>query len=220
MSRMGFLSIALAAFVAIGCNRSNTGGNGSVGTTGDTDRNEVMAADKTFVNDVSIANMAEVELGRLAVERSTNAEVKKFGQMMIDDHTKAGDKLKAVASAHNIPIPTDLDSKHRDLRDELAKLSGPAFDREYMAAMVDGHQDVGDKLESRIDTAKLAEWKAQMADRLAGKKVEEQAEVIAVLREKSDNVVTMAVNEWAAEAYPVVQAHLAAAKVLDKAIRG
>jgi predicted outer membrane protein len=193
MTRMGFLSIALTAFVAIGCNRSSTATNGSIGTTGNTDRNEVKAADKASVNDLIIANMAEVELGKLAVERGASSEVKKFGQMMIDDHTKAGDKLKSVASAQNIPVPTDLDDKHRDLRDKLAKLSGSAFDREYMAAMVEGHEGVADKLESRIDSAKLAE--------------------------KSDNVVTMAVNEWAAEAYPVVQKHLEAAKVLDEALK-
>ena len=63
MTRMGFLAIALTAFVAIGCNRSNTASNGSVGTTGDTDRNEVKAADTAFVNDLVIGNMAEVELG-------------------------------------------------------------------------------------------------------------------------------------------------------------
>ena len=193
MTRMGLLSIALTAFVAIGCNRSNTASNGSVGTTGDTDRNEVKAADKTFVKDLVIGNIAEVELGRLTVERGASTEVKKFGQMMIDDHTKAGDKLKSVASARNIPVPTDLDDKHRDLRDKLAKLSGSAFDREYMAAMVEGHEGVAAKLESRLDSAKLAQ--------------------------KSDNVVTMAVNEWAAEAYPVVQKHLEAAKVLDKSLK-
>ena len=193
MTRMGFLSIALTAFVAIGCNRNSTATNGSVGTTGDTDRNEVKAADKAFIDELVIANMAEVELGKLAVQRGANTEVKKFGQMMIDDHTKAGDKLKSVASAQNIPVPTDLDDKHRDLRDKLAKLSGSAFDREYMAAMVEGHEGVADKLESRLDSAKLAQ--------------------------KSDNVVTMAVNEWAAEAYPVVQSHLQAARVIDKALK-
>jgi putative membrane protein len=193
MTRMGFLSIALTAFVAIGCNRSNTASNGSVGTSGDTDRNEVKAADTAFINDLVIANMAEVELGRLAVERGASTEVKKFGQMMIDDHTKAGEKLKSVATAQNIRVPADLDEKHRDLRDKLAKLSGSAFDREYMAAMVEGHEGVADKLESRLDSAKLAQ--------------------------KSDNVVTMAVNEWAAEAYPVVQSHLEAARVIDKALK-
>ena len=42
--------------------------------------------------------MAEIELGRLAAERGTSAQVKKFGQMMVDDHTKAGDKLMTIAS--------------------------------------------------------------------------------------------------------------------------
>ena len=105
--------------------------------------------------------MAEVELGKMAAERSTNAEVKKFGQMMVDDHTAAGDKLKAVASQHNIPVPTALDETHRDLRDKLAKLQGADFDREYMNAMVDGHEAVASEIESRIDRADLAKWKTR-----------------------------------------------------------
>ena len=148
MKRMGFLSIALAAVVAVGCDaqprrgRDATAGDpAAVGTAGEpTDK--VSSGDKDFVNELAIAGMAEVELGKMATERSTNAEVKKFGQMMVDDHTAAGDKLKAVASQHNIPVPTALDDKHRDLRDKLAKLQGAEFDREYMGAMVDGHEAV------------------------------------------------------------------------------
>ena len=113
------------------------------------------------MNELAIAGMAEVELGKMAAERSTNAEVKKFGQMMVDDHTAAGDKLKAVASQHNIPVPTALDDKHRDLRDKLAKLQGADFDREYMNAMVEGHEAVASKLESRIDKEDLAKWKTE-----------------------------------------------------------
>jgi putative membrane protein len=191
MKRLGFLSIALAAILAVGCNKDNgrdgtnsTAANGSVGTAGDTDRSETKPADKDFVHDLVIVNMAEVELGKLAKEQTTNTEVRKFAQMMIDDHTKAGDKLKSVASAHNVPVPNALDEKHIELRDKLAKLKGGEFDREYMAAMVSGHQDVAAKLDSRV--------------------------------EKSDNVVTMSINEWAAEARPVVQAHLEAAKALQK----
>lgn len=192
MTRMGFLTMALAAFVAVGCNRDNTASNGSVGTAGDADRHEVTAADKDFVNDLVVANMAEVELGKLALERSVNAEVKKFGQMMIDDHTMAGDKLRDIASAHNVPVPASLDDKHVALRDKLAALKGAEFDREYIAAMVEGHDGVAGKLESRLDHERAAE--------------------------KSDNAVTMALNQWAAEAYPVVQKHSEAAKGIDKAV--
>jgi len=203
MTRIGFLTIALAAALAVGCKADNrtttTGspGNGSVGTTGDTDRNEVKSADQNFVNDMAIANMGEVELGKLAVAHGTNPEVKQFGQMMIDDHTKAGDQLRSVASMHNIQVPANLDDKHRELRDKLTNLTGAAFDREYMAAMVDGHEGVSGKLESRID-------------KTGG----------AAVPEKSDNAVTMSLNQWAAEAYPVVQGHLGKAKTINDSIKG
>ena len=104
MKRMGLLSIAFATVVAVGCNGNNhkdiaaTGDPSAVGTAGEADRNKVSSGDKDFVRDLTIANMAEVELGKMANERSTNAEVKKFGQMMVDDHTPAGNKLKAIAT--------------------------------------------------------------------------------------------------------------------------
>ena len=44
---------------------------------------------KAFVNDLTIAGLAEVQLGKLAAERGSNPDVKTFGQMMVKDHTKA-----------------------------------------------------------------------------------------------------------------------------------
>jgi putative membrane protein len=220
MKRMGFLAIALATVVAVGCDNNRkeiakTGDPAAVGTAGEAS-NKVSSADKDFVNDLAVAGMAEVELGRMATERAANADVKKFGQMMVDDHTAAGDKLKTVASQYNIPVPAALDEKHADLRDKLAKLQGADFDREYMSAMADGHETVAGKLESRIDKTDLGKWKTEAADRISGKKVVERAKATAVRPEKSDDIVTMRLNEWAAEAYPVVQAHLEAAKALNK----
>lgn len=230
MKRIGLLSIVMLTVVTLGCSRNEVGANkpygsdtGAVGTTGEVDRNKVSSGDKDFVHDLAIANMAEVELGKLATERSSNAEVKSFGQRMIDDHTKAEDKLKTVASQHRIEVPNQLDDKHRDLRDKLAKLQGADFDREYIDAMVDGHGDVADKLESRIDKDTLAEWKSTTTDRLGGRKAEDKGEhrdhAGTVRPEKSDNPVTMSINQWAAETYPVAHAHLDAAKTLDNTIK-
>jgi putative membrane protein len=223
MKRMGFLSIALATVVAVGCdgNRKDIAKTGTagdpapVGTAGEA-ANKVSSDDKDFVNDLAVAGMAEVELGRMATQLAGSAEVKTFGQMMIDEHTAAGDKLKAVASQYNIAVPIAVDEKHADLRDKLAKLRGADFDREYMAAMVDGHETVAGKLESRIDKTDLGKWKTEAADRMSGKKVVEKTKAVAVRPEKSDDAATMSLNEWAADAYPVVQAHLERAKVLDR----
>jgi len=221
MKRMGFLAIALATVVAVGCDRSHNdvaktttaSDPAAVGTAGA--RDKVSSGDKDFVNDLSIAGMAEVELGRMATERAANPEVKKFGQMMVDDHTAAGNKLTAIATQYNIPVAAALDEKHADLRDKLAKLQGAEFDREYMAAMAEGHETVAGKLESRIDKTDLGKWKTEAAD-MSGKKTVERAKATAIRPEKSDDIVTMSLNEWAAAAFPVVQAHLEAAKVLNK----
>jgi putative membrane protein len=144
--------------------------------------------------------------------------VKKFGQMMIDDHTQAGHKLETVAAAQNVAVPTAIDEKHRDMHDKLAGLRGPAFDQEYASAMVDGHEDVLSKLESRIDGAVLADWKAKFGDALRSGAAETR-QPPAVTPEKSDNPVTMAINQWAAEAYPTVFKHTESAKSLKEAMK-
>jgi putative membrane protein len=96
--------------------------------------------DQQFVTDVALDGMGEVELGKMAGEKASNDQVKKFGQRMADDHAKAGDELKALAEKSNIPWPTELDAKHKAVRDRLMKVSSDAFDRAYMQEMVNGHR--------------------------------------------------------------------------------
>jgi len=101
--------------------------------------------DKKFVHDAAQGGMAEVELGKLATEKASSDDVKKFGQRMVDDHTKAGDQLKQVASSEGIQLPQGLSAKDKATKERLAKLSGEQFDKAYMADMVKDHtQDVLD----------------------------------------------------------------------------
>jgi putative membrane protein len=224
MKRYGFLSMALVAALTVGCNSnnnkdvnaSNPSTGGAVGTAG-TD-NKVSNGDKDFVKDIATANIAEVELGRMALDKAVSPDVKKFAQMMVDDHTKANEDLTTLASQDNIAIPSGLDDKHNDLRDKLAKKTGADFDKDYIDAMVDGHKDVMDKLESRIDKDTLSKWKARSKDE-NGNKVDAKVEVDAVTPEKSDNAITMGLNSWAAKTYPVVSAHLDAAKKLQDTVK-
>jgi putative membrane protein len=111
----------------------------------------VLAADETFVMKAAKGGMAEVQLGKLATEKASSDEVKKFGQRMVDDHGKANDELKTLAQSKNITLPTDLDPKDKTLHDRLAKLSGADFDKAYMRAMLTDHlKDVSEfRTESR-----------------------------------------------------------------------
>jgi putative membrane protein len=215
MKRMTWLSVVAAAAIAVGCERTDRveTTTPAVGTSG---VETVSSSDRDFVRDLTIANTAEVELGRLANEHAASPAVKKFGQMMIDDHSKAGEKLKAITTQHNITASALLDDKHRDLKETLAKLNGADFDRKYIDTMIDGHQDVLDKLESRIDKDTLAAWKAQVKDTVGKATPQDKAQAAAVTPERSDNPITMAINGWAAEAYPTVSAHLDAAKTVKE----
>ena len=97
-------------------------------------------ADHKFVQEAAIGGMAEVELGKLAEQNASSDQVKSFGKRMVDDHGKANDELKTLAQNKNITLPTDLDAKHKALRDRLSKLHGAEFDKAYMQAMLQDHK--------------------------------------------------------------------------------
>ena len=97
-------------------------------------------SDAHFAKEVAQGGMAEVKLGQLAEEKGSNDTVKSFGKRMIEDHSKAGDKLKEVASRQSITLPTDISAKDQATYDRLAKLNGIAFDRAYARDMVRDHE--------------------------------------------------------------------------------
>jgi putative membrane protein len=220
MKRIGFLSFALVATLSAGCSSEKgknlgTARSSEPATVGTAGAAEIASQDaKDFIHHVAIANTAEIDLGKLAADRGTAGEVKKFAQMMIDDHTASGDKLKALASDLKINAPGELDDKHIDQRDKLAKQSGADFDREYASAMVDGHKDLIDQLEPRIDKKTLEQWKVQMNGKTTA-----AAGAVPILPDHSDNPTTMRINQFAAGIYPTVHAHLEAAKALESSVK-
>jgi putative membrane protein len=99
--------------------------------------------DKKFLKDAAIGGMMEVDLGKLATQKGSSDGVKKFGQKMVDDHSKANDQLKELATKENLQVPAELDSKHQSRLDKLSKLDGPAFDKAYIKDQLKDHeQDV------------------------------------------------------------------------------
>jgi putative membrane protein len=96
--------------------------------------------DAHFAKEAAQGGMAEVKLGQLAQDKGSSDSVKSFGKQMVDDHTKAGDKLKEVASRENITLPTDISAKDQATYDRLSKLNGAAFDRAYARDMVKDHE--------------------------------------------------------------------------------
>lgn len=102
-------------------------------------------ADTKFMKEAAEGGMGEVALGQLAAEKASSSDVKKFGQRMVDDHSKANEELKQLASQKNVALPNDLSAKDKATKAALEKLSGEQFDQAYMKDMVKDHKkDVGD----------------------------------------------------------------------------
>ena len=117
------------------------------------------AEDRKFVVDVAQGSLAEVELAKVAALRGSSDTVKQFGQRMVADHGKAGDELTQLARQKGVTLPKELDNKHQQLRDRLAKLSGAEFDRAYMNEMVKDHRKDVAAFKKQMQTSKDLELK-------------------------------------------------------------
>lgn len=87
--------------------------------------------DRDFMMTAAKGGMMEVHMGEMAVKQGQSAEVKKLGNLMITDHTKANNQLMSLAATKGVK----LDTRHK-----MDKISGDKFDQEWLAEMVKGHQ--------------------------------------------------------------------------------
>ena len=151
---IGTAVMAAAITAGSGLSYGMQQGSQAVPPHGQADHGQAASTDaRAFVNDMTIAGLAEVQLGKMASEKGSSADVKSFGQMMVKDHSQANDELKQAAAQLKIQPPREIDQKHKDLASKLSKLQGAEFDREYVNAMVQGHQEVLGKLRARTEAA-------------------------------------------------------------------
>jgi putative membrane protein len=95
-----------------------------------------------FAKKVAASNAFEIESSKLANERAERGEVKSFAKQMIDDHSKAGEDLKAAVKSGNIPPPVDQpDAKQQQTISRLQQTRGKTFDDQYISAQREGHRE-------------------------------------------------------------------------------
>ena len=92
-------------------------------------------APSVFVKKAAQDGMTEVELGKIALDKSQNADIRSFAQRMVDDHSKANRELASLASTHGIDAPKKLDAEHQAIVAQFKKADGAAFDTEYSKHM-------------------------------------------------------------------------------------
>lgn len=116
--------------------------------------------DAKFMVEAASGGMMEVALGQMAQQKARDQRVKDFGAMMVRDHTKANDELKALAASRNVSLPTTVGEDHQKHIHDLEQKTGADFDKDYMSMMVDDHEKDIKQFENTSDKGNDANLKA------------------------------------------------------------
>jgi len=125
-------------------------------------------SDAEIAATVTAANDTDIENAKLALEKSSNADVKQFAKEMVAAHTQLNQQGSALLSKLNVtptdnPTSTSIKTGGESTRSTLKGLSGADFDKAYVNAEVDLHQAVLDQLDNTlIPSAQNAELKSML----------------------------------------------------------
>ena len=133
-----------------------------------------------FLTDAIKGDNSEVYLGRLIASRGYSPAVRRFGNMLVTDHSAARAQVAAVARRMGIYVPTAVKPEARSEHRRLERMRGVAFDREVRRYMINDHREdigkfveqarTGDRRTASLATAQLPTLRKhlRMAEALRG----------------------------------------------------
>lgn len=147
-----FVFLFVFAFIFSACNNTNettestntsTSSNTATDANTNTSNTGVVTDEKSkeFLTKAANSGMAEVQLAKMAQQKATIDAVKSFAAMLERDHTAVGDQVKSFASQRNVTLPSTPSDDKQKMVNDMDKMSGKAFDKEFISMMVKGHND-------------------------------------------------------------------------------
>ena len=124
---------------------------------------QISDSDKSFIADASQGDLTETKLSQLALDKSSNADVKTYAQKMITDHAMLELKMKPFAEKAGVAPATELTAEHQAVYDKLNGLSGADFDKAYVEAMDKDHHEDLTKFKTEASTTKDPDLKKTVA---------------------------------------------------------
>lgn len=170
--------LGVSAFGLIGCAPAATNTNKAVLNTNTNTtvlmnsnmssnmNKSVSSGDQEFMDKASQGGMEEVQLGGIAVTKAQNEEVRAFAQKMINDHSKANNELRDLARQIGATTVGGVNIEQQKEMGELSKLSGAAFDKEYVKMMVKDHEKDVAEFQKQADGGTDANLKKFAAETL------------------------------------------------------
>jgi putative membrane protein len=96
---------------------------------------------QTYLNQAAAADMFEIESSQLALQKSSNPAVQALARQMVEDHTRSAAKMQSVGSAAGLKSQVNaVGGVAAQNLMQLRNLSGPEFDRMYLAKQAEAHE--------------------------------------------------------------------------------
>lgn len=127
-------AIMLAPLAWMACNNDDNDNAG---------KKSLNNTDQVFVENAATSNMAEIEIGKVAVTKATDSLVRSFAQKMIDDHTQAQNELQGIANDFNgVDWPADMGQSNMSVKAQLDSAdAGFSFDTLCLGTQIRMHQN-------------------------------------------------------------------------------
>ena len=116
--------------------------------------------DKTFLKGQQETNLAEVSLGKVAMERATSDTVRELATMLVADHQQVLERNRVLSSKLGLPIPEQPSAEQQATAEKIKSQTGAAFDAAYVAAQVEGHTKSVSKAQQEVASGSHPEVKA------------------------------------------------------------
>jgi putative membrane protein len=122
--------------------------------------------DKDFLVKAATCNNAEIEISKLADNRSKSAQVKEFANTLVKDHKAAFEKTGELLKAHKLGVVTGLEKDTKDEISRLSKLEGAAFDQAFLQHMIQEHRKAISIVENQVKNGREADIRNHAKDML------------------------------------------------------
>lgn len=145
-SVMFMVSVLFAGMLIMSCNGNGNADNNAVDSAMnindqkiDDSLTAVGTNEADFLVKAANGGMTEVQAGKIAEQKATNDDVKKFAAKMVEDHSKLNDQLKSLAGKLNVTIPDAINADSKSMIDKLNNTKSADFNKTYMDMMVVDH---------------------------------------------------------------------------------
>src|SRR5262245_28647441 len=151
----------VVVFGLTACNREN-----GVEAAREDQTASLSQSEQDFMMEAARADLAEIDMAKMALQNSSTGDVKDFANMIVRDHTSALEDLTELMNDTNVPQPKSISVELQQDISRMRSLTGDEFDREFVNMIVSEHQKVIEMFRDQQSTAQNEDVKKYVEDTL------------------------------------------------------